>query len=130
MLTADERTLRTLRGGQMGMVFQEPMSALNPLHTIGDQINEAMEHHKGKGREEITLIRQKISEGALDREGPARWVVFYAERGERICSFVMAAGPWSAPRHGPSHAMVRPTPWSAPPHGVRRSGGARFTLPA
>ena len=50
MLTADERTLRTLRGGQMGMVFQEPMSALNPLHTIGDQISEAMEHHEGLTR--------------------------------------------------------------------------------
>ena len=37
VLTADERTLRTLRGGQMGMVFQEPMSALKPLHPIGDQ---------------------------------------------------------------------------------------------
>ena len=47
VLTADERTLRTLRGGQMGMVFQEPMSALNPLHTIGDQISEVMEHHEG-----------------------------------------------------------------------------------
>ena len=50
VLTADERTLRTLRGGQMGMVFQEPMSALNPLHTIGDQISEAMEHHEGLTR--------------------------------------------------------------------------------
>ena len=50
VLTADERTLRTLRGGQMGMVFQEPMSALNPLHTIGNQISEAMEHHEGLTR--------------------------------------------------------------------------------
>ena len=50
VLAADERTLRMLRGGQMGMVFQEPMSALNPLHTIGDQIGEVMEQHEGLTR--------------------------------------------------------------------------------
>ena len=50
LLSADERTLHRLRGGQMGMVFQEPMSALNPLHTIGDQIGEVMIQHEGLTR--------------------------------------------------------------------------------
>ena len=35
-LSADER--RRLRGGQMSMIFQEPMTSLNPVHTIGQQI--------------------------------------------------------------------------------------------
>src|SRR5690606_2450089 len=35
-----ERELRTLRGRQIGMVFQEPMSALDPVFTIGQQISE------------------------------------------------------------------------------------------
>src|SRR5688572_10711600 len=39
--------LRQLRGNQIGMVFQEPMSALNPLHTIGRQIIESYRNHTG-----------------------------------------------------------------------------------
>ncbi|MDO5056337.1 MAG: dipeptide ABC transporter ATP-binding protein [Lautropia sp.] len=47
ILQATEARLRALRGGQIGMIFQEPMSALNPLHMIGDQIAEVMEQHEG-----------------------------------------------------------------------------------
>ena len=50
ILTADARALHQLRGGQIGMVFQEPMSALNPLHPIGDQIGEVMTQHEGLTR--------------------------------------------------------------------------------
>ena len=42
-LSADER--RKLRGGQMSMIFQEPMTSLNPVHTIGRQIVEAILAH-------------------------------------------------------------------------------------
>ena len=42
-LSADER--RLLRGGKMSMVFQEPMTSLNPVHTIGRQIVEAIRAH-------------------------------------------------------------------------------------
>ena len=44
-LSADER--RLLRGGRMAMVFQEPMTSLNPVHTIGAQIVEALRAHTG-----------------------------------------------------------------------------------
>jgi peptide/nickel transport system ATP-binding protein len=37
--------LRTLRGGQIGMIFQEPMTALNPTWTCGEQVEEALELH-------------------------------------------------------------------------------------
>ncbi len=44
-LSHSDRALRMLRGRDMSMVFQEPMSALSPLHTIGDQIDESARYH-------------------------------------------------------------------------------------
>ncbi|OZI61764.1 ABC transporter ATP-binding protein [Bordetella genomosp. 11] len=45
LLTLDEGRLRALRGCRMGMVFQEPMSALNPVMRIGEQIAEVFDAH-------------------------------------------------------------------------------------
>ncbi len=45
--------LRRLRGQRIGMIFQEPMTALNPLRTIGDQIAEVFRTHTRLGRTEI-----------------------------------------------------------------------------
>ena len=46
----DDAALCALRGNRIGMVFQEPMTALNPLHTIGDQVAEPLRVHRGIGR--------------------------------------------------------------------------------
>ncbi|MFC4278083.1 ABC transporter ATP-binding protein [Achromobacter aloeverae] len=45
LLQLDEDTLRGMRGREMAMIFQEPLSALNPLLTVGDQIDEVMRVH-------------------------------------------------------------------------------------
>ena len=42
-----ERQMRGLRGASIGMIFQEPMTALNPLYTVGNQIGEVLELHEG-----------------------------------------------------------------------------------
>ncbi len=47
---ADERTLREVRGQGVGMIFQEPMTALNPVFTVGDQIMEAVRAHRRVSR--------------------------------------------------------------------------------
>jgi oligopeptide/dipeptide ABC transporter ATP-binding protein len=46
VVTATERTLRRLRGNDIAMIFQEPMSSLNPIYTIGYQIAESLRTHR------------------------------------------------------------------------------------
>lgn len=47
MLQCSERQLRGIRGGRIGMIFQEPMVSLNPLHRIGKQLVEVVAIHRG-----------------------------------------------------------------------------------
>ena len=49
LLTLDERQLRSVRGNKITMIFQEPMTSLNPLHTIERQIGEILKLHQGMG---------------------------------------------------------------------------------
>ena len=46
-LPADGPEMRALRGGSISIVFQEPMSSLSPLHTVGNQVGEALALHRG-----------------------------------------------------------------------------------
>ena len=58
LLKASEKTMRSIRGGSIGMIFQEPMTSLNPVFTIGNQIAEALVLHRGlswKGAEAEAL---------------------------------------------------------------------------
>jgi peptide/nickel transport system ATP-binding protein len=61
--TLPERDMQALRGNRLAMIFQEPMTSLNPSYTVGDQIGEALERHRGlsgaQARDEaIRLLRQ------------------------------------------------------------------------
>ena len=53
MIRADERCLRKMRGGIAGMIFQEPMTSLNPLHRVGRQVAEAVTLHRHVPREKV-----------------------------------------------------------------------------
>jgi len=50
----DAHALRDLRGNAMAMIFQEPMTSLNPAYTVGEQIVEGLQRHKRIGRAEAT----------------------------------------------------------------------------
>jgi microcin C transport system ATP-binding protein len=47
LLKKSEREMRGIRGADIAMIFQEPMTALNPLYTVGNQIGEVLELHEG-----------------------------------------------------------------------------------
>ena len=53
LLEADDATLRAMRGKEIAMIFQEPMTSLNPLHRIGDQLREMLRVHSDLNRKQI-----------------------------------------------------------------------------
>jgi oligopeptide/dipeptide ABC transporter ATP-binding protein len=58
LLKLNDREIRKVRGGEIAMIFQEPMTSLNPVMTVGNQISEAVLLHQGvnrKGAREIAL---------------------------------------------------------------------------
>ena len=55
LLTMSTDEIRSIRGKEIGMIFQEPMNALNPAHTIGRQVDEVFLTHQGLDREQARV---------------------------------------------------------------------------
>ena len=55
VMNAPQSTLLDIRGGKVSMIFQEPMTSLNPLHKISKQVGEALRVHKGMTRKDAFL---------------------------------------------------------------------------
>lgn len=69
LLTHSEQTLCGIRGDEIGMIFQEPMTALNPVHTIGDQVAETILIHTRTTRAEaMRTARETLDRVGLPRE--------------------------------------------------------------
>eukprot|EP00439_Symbiodinium_sp_Y106_P088507 s1_g1043.t1 len=70
LMSTDEDALRSVRGNQISMVFQEPMTSLNPLHTIERQVGEILIRHRGLSNEaaraEVLSLLKKV--GIRDAE--------------------------------------------------------------
>lgn len=64
LLQLPDATMRSYRGNEIAMIFQEPMTALNPLHTCGEQITEAIRLHTGvsrrDARKEVISLFEKV----------------------------------------------------------------------
>jgi oligopeptide/dipeptide ABC transporter ATP-binding protein len=76
MLTLSNEEVRHLRGNDIAMIFQEPMSSLNPVFTIGDQISEAVILHKRLSRK-AAMDRAIESLSAVGINNPERRVKQY-----------------------------------------------------
>ena len=75
-LSPKDKKLRALRGDRLGMIFQEPMTSLSPLHRIGDQIGEVLTIHRGYDKAKALAKAEEM----LDRVGfpdPSRAVHQY-----------------------------------------------------
>ena len=76
LVHADEETLRSVRGNEIGVIFQEPMAALNPVQRIGKQIVEALQLHKNLAANEA-LTRAVELLDAVGIPAPEQRVVEY-----------------------------------------------------
>ena len=74
LLSLDAHLIRDLRGARLAMIFQEPMTSLNPAYTIGDQIIQAIQRHQGLDKaaararaiEVLKLVRISVPEKRVD----------------------------------------------------------------
>lgn len=60
IVTLTNREMRGIRGNDISMIFQEPMSSLNPVYTVGDQIGESARLHLGSSKREARQIAIKM----------------------------------------------------------------------
>ena len=60
ILSADKTSLRKIRGNQISMIFQEPMTSLNPYHRVGDQIVESIQLHKTQSKSDAVLEAKNL----------------------------------------------------------------------
>ncbi|SDN40296.1 peptide/nickel transport system ATP-binding protein/glutathione transport system ATP-binding protein [Lutimaribacter pacificus] len=63
LVKTDQSLMRTIRGNEIGMIFQEPMTALNPVFTVGRQLTEGLRLHRGLSKQQararaLELLRQ------------------------------------------------------------------------
>lgn len=70
-LKADSNKMRSIRGGAISMIFQEPMASFSPVYTIGNQITESIRLHRNVGKKEA----REIALDMLDRVGISNPIV-------------------------------------------------------
>src|SRR5690554_4116120 len=61
LLAKSEKEIRQFRGKEIAMIFQDPLSTLNPVLTVGDQIVEAIELHHGSGGLPVGLPLERLN---------------------------------------------------------------------
>lgn len=98
MIGASERDLRRVRGNDISFIFQEPMTSLNPLHTIERQLTESIELHQGLRGADVTakiieLLEQVGIRDAASRLGAYPHQLSGGQRQRVMIAMALANGP-------------------------------------
>jgi microcin C transport system ATP-binding protein len=93
LLSLPERELRGIRGKEIAMIFQEPMTALNALYTVGDQIAEVLELHEGLSARDAqaAAVRLLADTGIPEPERRARAFPHQLSGGQRQRAMIAMA---------------------------------------
>ncbi len=90
LLALTEQERRAYRGSKIGMIFQEPMSALNPVYNIGFQITEAIQLHQkissSEARRQACALLQEVKLLASDQELAAEYKTNNRKISDRACN--------------------------------------------
>ena len=97
-LHPDGREMRQVRGGEIGLIFQEPMTSFSPVHTVGDQVIEAIRLHKkldkkrarARAVELFKMVGIPRAEGRLDDYS---WQLSGGLRQRAMIAMALAGGP-------------------------------------
>jgi len=76
LLALNERQLNQVRGAQIGFIFQEPMTALNPLHTIGKQIGEIIALHQGLRGKQLQAAVLEVLQQVQIQDAAAKYQAY------------------------------------------------------
>jgi ABC-type dipeptide/oligopeptide/nickel transport system ATPase component len=98
LLTLPEREIRRVRGGRIGLVFQEPATAFNPVYTIGFQITEAVRAHRPLSRraardEAVRLLERVALPDAARRLDDYPHQLSGGQRQRAMIAMALAGGP-------------------------------------
>ena len=89
--TLDDRSLARIRGGTVGMIFQDPISALNPIQTVGRQIGEALVLHRGLTWTQARHQARRLLDDVRVANAAERLLAYPHELSGGMCQRIMIA---------------------------------------